>query len=105
MRSWPKPQRQRQKRKLPRLRPKPLVLLMQEQHPRLLEDRGLLPTLQHRLRKALAFMTGVGIGLYAMFSSTCERSYPKASAAARQREHFFRGYSLSAFEDAVPIRV
>src|SRR6266480_2104647 len=105
MRSWPKPRKPRLRKRLPRLRPQQLVLLMQEQHPRLLEDRSLLPTLQHRLRKALAFMAGVGIGLYAMFSSTCERSYPKGSAAARQREHFFRVYSLSAFEDAVPSRV
>ena len=55
MRSWPKPQKLRQKRRLPRLRPQQLVLLIQEQHHRLLADRDLLAGVKRRRRTARIF--------------------------------------------------
>src|SRR5438874_9389097 len=50
MRSWPKPQKLRQKRRLPRLRPQQLVLLIQEQHHRLLADRDPLAGVKRQRR-------------------------------------------------------
>ena len=55
MRSWPKPQKLRQKRRLPRLRPQQLVLLIQEQHHRLLADRDLLAGVKRQRRTARIF--------------------------------------------------
>src|SRR5438105_13894795 len=55
MRSWPKPQKLRQKRRLPRLRLQQLVLLVQEQHHRLLADRDLLAGVKRQRRTARIF--------------------------------------------------
>src|SRR5437868_13164597 len=55
MLSWPKPQKLRQTRRLPRLRLQQLVLLVQEQHHRLLADRDLLAGVKRQRRTARIF--------------------------------------------------